>query len=175
LHIHAGAARWDLFAEIVEPHDADPLARSQKEAVSAGDLSQRVDIKAYGECYRLRDHVNRTVEFLASFARSQHELVQRANAGDFGGRCETAGLAAFQLEMAKSLNQLVTSVESFVDEFGEVQNAVARGDLTKPISRDYPGRLEDLRPRKYACSPNVRPQRTTSRAEIQPVCAATGN
>jgi type IV secretory pathway TraG/TraD family ATPase VirD4 len=25
---HAGAARWDLFAEIVEPHDADQLARS---------------------------------------------------------------------------------------------------------------------------------------------------
>jgi methyl-accepting chemotaxis protein len=115
------------------------------EAVAAGDLSQRVDIKASGEFYRLRDHVNRTVEFLASFARSQHELVQRANAGDFGGRCETVGLAGFQLEMAKGLNQLVMSVESFVDEFGEVQNAVARGDLTKPISRDYPGRLEDLR------------------------------
>jgi methyl-accepting chemotaxis protein len=115
------------------------------EAVAAGDLSRRVDIKASGEFYRLRDHVNRTVEFLASFARSQHELVQRANAGDFGGRCETVGLAGFQLEMAKGLNQLVMSVESFVDEFGEVQNAVARGDLTKPISRDYPGRLEDLR------------------------------
>ena len=55
------------------------------------------------------------------------------------------GLAGFQLEMAKGLNQLVMSVESFVDEFGEVQNAVARGDLTKPISRDYPGRLEELR------------------------------
>lgn len=26
--LHAGAARWDLFAEIVEPHDADQLARS---------------------------------------------------------------------------------------------------------------------------------------------------
>jgi methyl-accepting chemotaxis protein len=115
------------------------------EAVAAGDLSRRVDIEASGEFNRLRDHVNRTVEFLASFARRQHELVRRANAGDFGGRCETAGLAGFQLEMAKGLNQLVTSVESFVDEFGEVQNAVARGDLTKPITRDYPGRLEDLR------------------------------
>lgn len=115
------------------------------EAVAAGDLSGRVDVKASGEFYRLRDHVNRTVEFLASFARRQHELVQRANAGDFGGRCETAGLAGFQLEMAKGLNQLVMSVESFIDEFGDVQNAVARGDLTKPISRNYPGRLEDLR------------------------------
>ena len=55
------------------------------------------------------------------------------------------GLAGYQLEMTNGLNQLVSSVESFVNHFGEVQSALARGDLTRPISQAYKGRLDDLR------------------------------
>jgi len=47
--------------------------------------------------------------------------------------------------MTSGLNQLVGSVESFVNDFGAVQGALARGDLTKPISQAYAGRLDELR------------------------------
>jgi methyl-accepting chemotaxis protein len=114
-------------------------------AVAAGDLSRRARLEASGEFARLNGHVNKTVDFLASFSGKQNQLIQRANAGDFSGRCEIAGLAGYQLEMTNGLNQLVSSVESFVNDFGTAQGAVARGDLTKPISQAYAGRLDELR------------------------------
>ncbi len=114
-------------------------------AVAAGDLSRRAQLDASGEFARLNGHVNQTVDFLAAFSGSQNQLIQRANAGDFSGRCDITGLAGYQLEMTNGLNQLVGSVESFVNHFGEVQSALARGDLSKPISQAYSGRLDDLR------------------------------
>jgi methyl-accepting chemotaxis protein len=114
-------------------------------AIAAGDLSRRARLEASGEFARLNGHVNKTVDFLAAFSGKQNHLIQRANAGDFSGRCEISGLAGYQLEMTSGLNQLVGSVESFVNDFGAAQGALARGDLTKPISQAYAGRLDELR------------------------------
>jgi methyl-accepting chemotaxis protein len=115
------------------------------EAVAAGDLSRRAQMQSSGEFGRLNSHVNKTVDFLANFSGNQNQLIQRANSGDFSGRCEIVGLAGYQLEMTNGLNQLVGSVDSFVNHFGEAQSALARGDLTKPISQVYVGRLDELR------------------------------
>jgi methyl-accepting chemotaxis protein len=148
--VHAEGARHDSLACAMTTM-RDELQRAVQgagevlEAVAGGDLSRRVDLSASGEFRRLSEHVNRTVEFLATFTRKQGDVIRLANAGDFSGRCETGALRGYQLEMATGLNQLVAAIESFVCEFGAVQNALARCDLTKPISRPYPGRLEELR------------------------------
>jgi methyl-accepting chemotaxis protein len=128
-----------------ELHRAVRGAGEVLHAVAIGDLSRRATESGSGEFALLNNHVNKTVDFLASFSGKQSQLINRANAGDFSGRCEIAGLAGYQLEMTNGLNQLVSSVESFVNHFGEVQSALARGDLTKPISQTYAGRLDDLR------------------------------
>jgi methyl-accepting chemotaxis protein len=128
-----------------ELHHAVRGAGEVLQAVAAGDLSRRAQGAGAGEFALLNGHVNKTVDFLASFSDKQNQLIQRANAGDFSGRCEIAGLAGYQLEMTTGLNQLVSSVESFVNHFGEVQSALARGDLTKSISQAYAGRLDELR------------------------------
>jgi methyl-accepting chemotaxis protein len=122
-------------------HDAGEVLA----AVAAGDLSRRARLEASGEFARLNGDVNQTVDFLGAFSGKQNHLIQRANAGDFSGRCEISGLAGYQLEMTNGLNQLVSSVESFVNDFGAAQGALARGDLTKPISQAYAGRLDELR------------------------------
>jgi methyl-accepting chemotaxis protein len=115
------------------------------EAVAHGDLSRRAPVEAAGEFAKLNQHVNKTVEFLSDFSAKQNELMQRANAGDFSSRCQTAGLAGYQLQMTNGLNELVQSIESFIIHFGEAQSALARGDLTKSITQVYTGRLEGLR------------------------------
>ncbi|MDB6007874.1 MAG: methyl-accepting chemotaxis protein [Gammaproteobacteria bacterium] len=141
----AGSLALAMAAMRDELHSAVRGAGEVLEAVAAGDLSRRAKFETSGEFARLNSHVNKTVDFLASFSGKQNQLIQRANAGDFGGRCEIAGLAGYQLEMTNGLNQLVGSVESFVKDFGEVQGALARGDLTRPISKTYMGRLDELR------------------------------
>ena len=114
-------------------------------SVAGGDLSRRVSIEASGEFERLKENVNRTVDFLATFSAGQQELVRRANRGDFGGRCDTGGLQGFQLEMAAGLNQLAGSVETFIADFAVAQSAIAAGDLSRPIDRAFAGHLEELR------------------------------
>jgi methyl-accepting chemotaxis protein len=141
----AGSLAFAMAAMRDELHAAVRGAGEVLEAVAAGDLSRRANVAASGEFALLNGHVNTTVDFLAAFSGKQTELIRRANAGDFGGRCEIAGLAGYQLEMTQGLNQLVESVESFVNDFGGVQAALARGDLTKLISKAHRGRLDELR------------------------------
>ncbi len=129
--------------------------------IATGDLSKRVSVNASGEFARLKDHVNQTAEFLSSFTRDQQHLIERANAGDFSGRAETMGLAGYQLELAEGMNQLVSSMDAFVDRFADVLGALARGDLTRQISEPFAGRLEELR-RGYER------HRSAARADRQP-------
>lgn len=128
----------------------DELHRTVREtasvlqAVAAGDLSRRVSVEAPGEFGHLKDSVNTTVDFLASFTRTQSNLIRKASIGDFSERCPTAGLAGYQLEFAQGLNELVASTDSLLERFAEVLGSIAEGDLTKRISHSYTGRLEDL-------------------------------
>ncbi len=115
------------------------------QSVAEGELSRRVVVTASGEFARLKDDVNRTLTFLNDFSEKQQELVTEANRGNFKARCSTQGLAGYQLDMANSLNQLMFSVESFVDRFAQALGSMAEGDLSKPICERYAGRLEELR------------------------------
>jgi methyl-accepting chemotaxis protein len=124
----------------VTVHDTSAVLQ----AVAAGDLSKRMSVNAPGEFGRLKDHVNQTVDFLASFTQTQSRVIQRASVGDFSERCPTTGLAGYQLEFAQGLNQLVASIDSLLERFAEVLGGIARGDLTLRITQSYTGRLEDL-------------------------------
>lgn len=115
------------------------------DSIARGDLSRRVTGNAGGEFARLRACVNETAEFLARFTVTQQAVIRRANDGDFSGRCETAGLAGYQLELAGGLDRLARSIEAFVNQFADALNALARGDLTHELARAFPGRLGDVR------------------------------
>jgi methyl-accepting chemotaxis protein len=114
-------------------------------AIAAGDLSQRVTVDAPGEYAALRDHVNATASFLADFGERQWRVVQAANAGDYSARVEAAGYAGYQLDLARGLNGVVGSVQAFVDEFGHVVGALAKGDLSRRVRGEHRGRLEELK------------------------------
>jgi methyl-accepting chemotaxis protein len=114
------------------------------QAISQGDLSQRVTASGSGEFARLRDHVNATADFLARFMQIQNQLIRRANQGDFAARCDRVGLSGYQLELAAGLDDLSQSMQSFIDRFSEALGAMAAGDLTVHIGDSFPGRLGEL-------------------------------
>jgi methyl-accepting chemotaxis protein len=118
--------------------------REVLQAIAAGDLSRRVVAPATGEFAALKNSVNSTAEFLAKFVAQQQQLIQRANAGDYSGHCDNAGLSGYQLELAGGLDRLMQSMQSFIDKLGEVMAALARGDLTMEITEEFPGRLGEL-------------------------------
>ncbi|HTY50967.1 MAG TPA: methyl-accepting chemotaxis protein [Steroidobacteraceae bacterium] len=114
------------------------------QAVGAGDVSRRMG-SAPGEFGVLNDSINRTLHFLAEFSHSQETLIRQANDGRFDGRCNIDGLAGYQLSLARGINQLMASFESFLDRFAEALGALSAGDLSRTIEHSYAGRLEELR------------------------------
>ncbi len=144
-----GASAQSLAAAMGTMRDAvsDSIreAAGVLDAIARGDLSRRVAGNAGGEFARLRTHVNETAEFLTRFTATQQTVICRANDGDFSGRCETRGLAGYQLELAGGLDRFARSIEAFVHQFADALNALARGDLTHDLTTAFPGRLGDVR------------------------------
>jgi methyl-accepting chemotaxis protein len=114
------------------------------QAVAAGDLSRRVAVDAPGEYAALKDHVNTTASFLAGFTARQWQVVQAAEAGDYGARLDATGYAGYQLDLARGLNGVLGAMQAFVDEFGAVVGALAQGDLSRRVTGEHRGRLELL-------------------------------
>jgi len=66
-------------------------------------------------------------------------LVQAAVAGDFSARLTSTGKAGFYANLATGMNQLLENSERSLTEVAQVLSAVAEGDLTQRITRDYQG------------------------------------
>ena len=71
-------------------------------------------------------------------------VVDRAARGDFGGRVavqtEDAGLRT----LVEGVNSINTVVDQATGDFAEVLHALAQGDLTRTVGRNYHGRLAEL-------------------------------
>ncbi|MDA0368240.1 MAG: methyl-accepting chemotaxis protein [Proteobacteria bacterium] len=73
-------------------------------------------------------------------------VVAAAAVGDFTSRVELAGKKDFMLDLSKSMNQLVETVDNGLNEVLTVASALAVGDLTSRMTGNYQGsflRLKD--------------------------------
>ncbi|WP_341539425.1 methyl-accepting chemotaxis protein [Thiobaca trueperi] len=66
-------------------------------------------------------------------------LVEGAVAGDFSSRIATSELDGFFKRLAEGLNLLVETTEVGLKDVMRVAQALAEGDLTQTITKDYPG------------------------------------
>ena len=73
------------------------------------------------------------------------ELVASAGAGDFSRRLAEDGKQGFMLELAKGMNELVSTVDQGLNETVSVMSAMAQGDLTQRIAGDYRGTFLKLK------------------------------
>jgi methyl-accepting chemotaxis protein len=72
-------------------------------------------------------------------------IVGRALDGDFTGRIELAGKSGFMLKLSESMNGLLELTSDSVHDVARVLQALAQGDLTQRITRNYRGVLENLK------------------------------
>ncbi|MDD5297304.1 MAG: methyl-accepting chemotaxis protein [Rhodocyclaceae bacterium] len=78
----------------------------------------------------------------------EHEfenLLQAAVKGDFSQRVQLAGKAGFPLKTAEGMNRLMGIVSGGLEDVARVLNAVAHGDLTERIERNYEGTFGQLK------------------------------
>ena len=73
------------------------------------------------------------------------QLVGAASKGDLNARVAEQGKDGFFLRLAQGLNSLVKVVDDAVTDTGNMLDAMATGDLSKRIEKEYQGSFEKLK------------------------------
>ncbi len=77
--------------------------------------------------------------------REVDSLVTKATLGDLSVRLEEKGKTGFMLNLSKGLNRLMDTTEEAVGDTARVLDALAHGNLTQKIERDYKGSFGKLK------------------------------
>jgi methyl-accepting chemotaxis protein len=72
-------------------------------------------------------------------------LLEAAVSGDLTGQIDLAGRSGIALQLAEGINKLVRTVNHAVSEVGAVIAGLAHGDLTRRVTGDYQGALQQLK------------------------------
>jgi len=115
-------------------------------ALAQGDLSQKVTKEYAGAYNQVKVSVNTTADSLTKIVGEIQNIVEAAaNRGDFSVKMDMAGKQGYTKTLSELLNQLSNVTETGIADVVRVANALAKGDLTQSISKDYPGSFNDMK------------------------------
>ena len=139
-----GMGTWIMFAVTRLIGGEPAYAAELLKQISAGDLSADVRVRR-GDRHSMLHAVAEMVKTLRKVIDGQRAVVDAANHGNFDARVDTTGMQGFQKEMGDGLNQLVTTTGSSIADVVRVMAALAEGDLTKRIDKEYEGAFAQLK------------------------------
>jgi HAMP domain-containing protein/CheY-like chemotaxis protein/signal transduction histidine kinase len=115
-------------------------------AVANGDLSKKITVDVKGEILELKNTINIMVDQLNSFASEVTRVAREVGAeGKLGGQAEVRGVAGTWKDLTDSVNFMAGSLTAQVRNIAEVTTAVANGDLSKKITVDVKGEIQELK------------------------------
>ncbi|MGE3476276.1 MAG: HAMP domain-containing protein [Rhodospirillaceae bacterium] len=137
-----------LVADLVQP--TSEMARVIG-AVAKGDLSQTVNLDIdgrplRGEFLRIGKTVNTMVGQLGSFASEVTRVAREVGTeGKLGGQAKVKGVAGTWKDLTDNVNLMAANLTGQVRNIAEVTTAVANGDLSKKITVDVKGEIQELK------------------------------
>ncbi len=115
-------------------------------ALAKGDLSQKITRDYPGVFGLTKDGVNNTVDSLTKIVGEiQHIVDAAANRGDFSVKMDMLDKQGYTKTLAELLNQLFIVTEAGLNDVLRVSNAMAQGDLTQTINKDYHGTFDQMK------------------------------
>jgi len=109
-------------------------------ALASGDLSQKIDKDYPGLFDQTKQGVNGTVDALTRIVAEIQQIVEAAAVrGDFSIKMTMEGKAGYTKTLSELLNQLSDVTDVALNDVMRVAQALANGDLTQTVTRDYPG------------------------------------
>ena len=115
-------------------------------ALADGDLTQKVTKEYPGMFGQTKQGVNGTVDALTKIVGEIKAIVEDAAVrGSFSTKMDMAGKAGYTKELSELLNQLSNVTETGIADVVRVANALAKGDLTQSISKEYAGSFNDMK------------------------------
>ncbi len=115
-------------------------------AVANGDLSKKITVDVKGEILELKDTINTMVDQLNGFASEVTRVAREVGSeGKLGGQAEVKGVAGTWKDLTDSVNLMAGNLTGQVRNIAEVTTAVANGDLSKKITVDVRGEIQELK------------------------------
>jgi HAMP domain-containing protein/CheY-like chemotaxis protein/signal transduction histidine kinase len=135
-------------------------------AVANGDLSQKITVEAQGEVLSLKNTMNNMVDRLRVFADEVTRVAKEVGTeGKLGGQAEVPGVSGTWKALTDSVNAMANSLTVQVRNIADVATAVTKGDLTRQITVDAQGELDELKQNINQMIANLR--ETTERNQEQ--------
>ncbi|TAN67735.1 MAG: methyl-accepting chemotaxis protein [Methylobacter sp.] len=114
-------------------------------ALAQGDLSQKVTRDYQGAFNEVKQSVNTTADSLTGIVAEIKSIVAAANKGDFSAKMNLNGKAGYTKELSELLNQLSDTVDTAFGDTIRVAKALAQGDLSQKVTRDYQGAYNEVK------------------------------
>ena len=115
-------------------------------AVANGDLSQKITVDASGEILELKNTINNMVDRLRIFADEVTRVAREVGTeGKLGGQAEVPDIAGTWKGLTDNVNAMANNLTTQVRAIADVATAVTRGDLTRQITIEAQGEIEELR------------------------------
>jgi len=121
------------------------------EAVAKGDLNQRVELRVggrpmRGELLRMAKSVNSMVDLLDKFTWEVTQFAREVGTeGRLGGQASARGMTGRWRDVTAAVNAMAGRLTDQVRDIAEVTTAVARGDLTRKVTVEATGELQELK------------------------------
>jgi signal transduction histidine kinase/HAMP domain-containing protein/CheY-like chemotaxis protein len=115
-------------------------------AVATGDLSQKLVLEARGEIAALADTINDMTDTLRTFSDQVTAVAREVGIeGKLGGQARVPGAAGTWKDLTDSVNMLAGNLTAQVRNIALVTTAVANGDLSKKITVEAKGEIQELK------------------------------
>jgi len=115
-------------------------------AVANGDLKRKLTLDAKGEIAALADTINGMIETLATFADQVTNVAREVGIeGKLGGQARVPGAAGLWRDLTDNVNAMAANLTTQVRAIAEVSTAVTKGDLTRSITVEASGEVEELK------------------------------
>ncbi len=115
-------------------------------AVARGDLSRKITVDVKGEVLELKDTINTMVDQLNGFASEVTRVAREVGTeGKLGGQAQVPGVAGTWKDLTDNVNFMASNLTGQVRNIAEVTTAVANGDLSKKITVNVSGEIQQLK------------------------------
>jgi methyl-accepting chemotaxis protein len=115
------------------------------DALAKGDLSQKITKDYAGAYHQVKVSVNTTAESLTRIMAETQAIVDAANHGNFTVKMDLNGKLGYTKTLSSQLNLLTDNVDVAFKDTIRVCQALAEGDLTQTVSREYKGAFNDVK------------------------------
>ncbi|KAK9738784.1 histidine kinase osmosensor [Basidiobolus ranarum] len=115
-------------------------------AISVGDLSKKVTVDVKGEINELKVTINTMVDQLQTFASEVTRVAREVGTeGNLGGQAVVKDVGGTWKDLTDNVNMMASNLTNQVRDIANVSKAVARGDLSKKVTVDVKGEINELK------------------------------